>query len=391
MAIEVKDRIYLDNSATTALSEGVKEAMVAAMEIYGNPSSLHTAGDEAHKLLNTAREQIYAAVGVRQAEGWRAVFTASGSEANNLAILGAARAKKHFSSKRILLTDSEHPSVARAVEALTREGFEAVYISTRGGALDMVQLRNEAMKGVFLASFMLVNNETGALYDIDAAARAIRAVCPDALIHCDAVQGFLRQALPRVSCGIDMISVSAHKIHGPKGVGALVISPAVIKRRALTPVIYGGGQEDGLRSGTENLVGIAGFGKAVTEGRLALVPNADKLRGLYSYATERLSALDVTLNVPERHVDHIISVTVPNIKSQTMLNFLSARGICVSSGSACSSHDKKLSPALRAFGLDDKAADSTIRVSLCPENTAEDIDALVGALADGMRSLVKIK
>lgn len=391
MAIEVKDRIYLDNSATTALSEGVKEAMVAAMEIYGNPSSLHTAGDEAHKLLNTAREQIYAAVGVRQADGWRAVFTASGSEANNLAILGAARAKKHFSSKRILLTDSEHPSVARAVEALTREGFEAVYISTRGGALDMVQLRNEAMKGVFLASFMLVNNETGALYDIDAAARAIRAVSPDALIHCDAVQGFLRQALPRVSCGIDMISVSAHKIHGPKGVGALVISPAVIKRRALTPVIYGGGQEDGLRSGTENLVGIAGFGKAVTEGRLALVPNADKLRGLYSYATERLSALDVTLNVPERHVDHIISVTVPNIKSQTMLNFLSARGICVSSGSACSSHDKKLSPALRAFGLDDKAADSTIRVSLCPENTAEDIDALVGALADGMRSLVKIK
>jgi cysteine desulfurase len=188
-----------------------------------------------------------------------------------------------------------------------------------------------------------------------------------------------------------MISVSAHKIHGPKGVGALVISPAVIKRRALTPVIYGGGQEDGLRSGTENLVGIAGFGKAVTEGRLALVPNADKLRGLYSYATERLSELDVKLNVPERHVDHIISVTVPNIKSQTMLNFLSARGICVSSGSACSSYDKKLSPALRAFGLDDKAADSTIRVSLCPENTAEDIDALVGALADGMRSLVKIK
>ena len=150
MAIEVKDRIYLDNSATTALSAGVKEAMTAAMEIYGNPSSLHTAGDEAHRLLNTAREQLYAAVGVRQAEGWRAVFTASGSEANNLAILGAARAKKHFSSKRILTTDSEHPSVARAVEALTREGFEAVYISTRGGALDMVQLRNEAMKGVFL-------------------------------------------------------------------------------------------------------------------------------------------------------------------------------------------------------------------------------------------------
>ena len=391
MAIEVKDRIYLDNSATTALSAGVKEAMTAAMEIYGNPSSLHTAGDEAHRLLNTAREQLYAAVGVRQAEGWRAVFTASGSEANNLAILGAARAKKHFSSKRILTTDSEHPSVARAVEALTREGFEAVYISTRGGALDMVQLRNEAMKGVFLASFMLVNNETGALYDIDAATRAIRAVCPDALIHCDAVQGFLRQGLPRVSCGIDMISVSAHKIHGPKGVGALIISPTAIKRRALTPVIYGGGQEEGLRSGTENLVGIAGFAKAVTEGRLALVPNADKLRRLYSYAVERLSELGVVLNVPERHVDHIISITVPNIKSQTMLNFLSARGICVSSGSACSSHDKKLSAALRAFGLDDKAADSTIRVSLCPENTAEDIDALVAALADGMRSLVKIK
>ncbi len=391
MAIEVKDRVYLDNSATTALSQGVKDTMLAAMEIYGNPSSLHTAGDEAHRLLNAAREQVYSAVGVRQIEGWRVVFTASGSEANNLAILGAARAKKHFASKRILTTDSEHPSVAKAIEALTREGFEAVQISTRGGALDMVQLRNEAMKGVFMASFMLVNNETGALYDIDAAARAIRAVCPDALIHCDAVQGFLRQNLPRASSGIDMISISAHKIHGPKGVGALIVSPAAIKRRALTPVVYGGGQEEGLRAGTENLIGIAGFGKAVSEGRLAVTPNADKLRRLYLYAAERLSALDVVLNVPEKHVDHIISITVPNIKSQTMLNFLSARGICVSSGSACSSHDKKISSALRAFGLDDRAADSTIRVSLCPENTREDIDALIFALSEGMRSLVKIK
>ena len=391
MAIEVKDRVYLDNSATTALSQGVKDTMLAAMEIYGNPSSLHTAGDEAHRLLNAAREQVYAAVGVRQIEGWRVVFTASGSEANNLAILGAARAKKHFASKRILTTDSEHPSVAKAIEALTHEGFEAVQISTRGGALDMVQLRNEAMKGVFMASFMLVNNETGALYDIDAAARAIRAVCPDALIHCDAVQGFLRQNLPRASSGIDMISISAHKIHGPKGVGALIVSPAAIKRRALTPVVYGGGQEEGLRAGTENLIGIAGFGKAVSEGRLAVTPNADKLRRLYLYAAERLSALDVVLNVPEKHVDHIISITVPNIKSQTMLNFLSARGICVSSGSACSSHDKKISSALRAFGLDDRAADSTIRVSLCPENMREDIDALVFALSEGMRSLVKIK
>lgn len=391
MGIELKHRTYLDNSATTSLSQGVKEAMSAAMEIYGNPSSLHTAGDEARRLLSTAREQVYAAAGVRRADGWRVVFTASGSEANNLAILGAARAKKHFASKRILTTDSEHPSVARTVEALTREGFEAVYISTKGGALDMAQLRAEAMKGVFLASFMLVNNETGALYDVEAAARAIRSVCPDALIHCDAVQGFLRQNLPRASCGVDMISISAHKIHGPKGVGALIVSPAAIKRRALTPVIYGGGQEEGLRAGTENLVGVAGFGKAVSEGRLALTPNADSLRRLYAYAVERLSALDVVLNVPESHVDHILSVTVPQVKSQTMLNFLSARGICVSSGSACSSHDKSISPALRAFGLDERAADSTIRVSLCPENSPEDIDALVAALAEGIRSLVKIK
>ena len=185
----------------------------------------------------------------------------------------------------------------------------------------------------------------------------------------------------------DLYTLSSHKIHGPKGVGALVVRKGV----RLSPTHIGGGQEEGLRAGTENLIGIAGFGKAVSEGRLAVTPNADKLRRLYLYAAERLSALDVVLNVPEKHVDHIISITVPNIKSQTMLNFLSARGICVSSGSACSSHDKKISSALRAFGLDDRAADSTIRVSLCPENTREDIDALIFALSEGMRSLVKIK
>lgn len=391
MSIEVKNKIYLDNSATTALSPSVKEAMAAAMEIYGNPSSLHTAGDEAGRMLSVARDQIFAAAGFRQADGWRVIFTASGSEANNLALFGAARAKKHFPSKRILITDSEHPSVARAAERLGGEGFEIVEISTKGGALDMAQLRAEAMKGVFMASFMLVNNETGALYDIDSAARTVRAIAPDALIHCDAVQGFLRQNLPRVSCGIDMISVSAHKIHGPKGVGALIVSPAVIKRRALSPVIYGGGQEEGLRSGTENLIGIAGFGKAATEGRLAFTANAEKLKSLYLYATARLAECGVVLNIPENHVDHIISLTLPNIKSQTMLNFLSAKGICVSSGSACSSHDKKISPSLRAFGLSDKAADSTIRVSLCAENTREDIDSLVAALELGIRSLVKIK
>lgn len=382
---------YLDNSATTPLDSRVLTAMTGAAEVFANPSSLHRAGCAAAALLSDARDALARAAGLRQGDNCNVIFTGSGSEANNLALLGTARAKSHRDSDRIIITDSEHPSVTRCAERLAHEGFEVVKIPTRGGRLDLDALRAEASRGAFAVSLMLVNNETGALYDIPAAAACVRSVCPGAYIHCDAVQGFLRVALPALGREVDMISVSAHKIHGPKGVGALLVSPAMLRRRAISPVIYGGGQESGLRSGTENVIGIAGFGKAAELAAEHFDGNAAAMAELYSYAADRLRAAGVTLNIPENPVHHIISLTLPGIKSQTMLNFLSARGICVSSGSACSSHDRHISPTLLAFGLNERGADCTLRVSLSRFNARDDIDRLTSALSDGISSLIRIK
>ena len=380
--------IYLDHAATTPIPAPVAEEMMTALTQFANPSAQYPMGQEAKKQVEERRAVIAKAL---RCASECVHFTSCGTESDNWAIMGALHHNRHV-GKHIITTAVEHSAILETCKALQQQGYEVTYLKPdKTGHVTAAQVEAALREDTVLVSVMLVNNETGALYDIDSAARTVRAIAPDALIHCDAVQGFLRQNLPRVSCGIDMISVSAHKIHGPKGVGALIVSPAVIKRRALSPVIYGGGQEEGLRSGTENLIGIAGFGKAATEGRLAFTANAEKLKSLYLYTTARLAECGVVLNIPENHVDHIISLTLPNIKSQTMLNFLSAKGICVSSGSACSSHDKKISPSLRAFGLSDKAADSTIRVSLCAENTREDLDSLVAALELGIRYLVKIK
>ena len=383
--------IYLDNSATTALGAAARRAMTEAADSFGNPSSLHAAGQIPAKIVAGAREKVLNAAGLRPSDGWHVIFTGSGSEGNNLAVLGAARAKKHFDSKRILVTDSEHPSVANCAARLAEEGFEIVRIPTRGGKISTEVLENELKKGAFLVSMMLVNNETGAYYDIEEAARLVHRLCPDALIHCDAVQGFLRVPLPSPACGVNMITVSAHKIHGPKGVGALLVSPEIFRRRQLSPVIYGGGQEEGLRSGTENVIGIAGFAAAAEEGKKDFVSNAEKVAGLYAYTAEKIAAAGARVNVPARRTDHIISLTLPDIKSQTMLNFLSAAGICVSSGSACSSHDRHVSSTLLAFGLSDREADCTLRVSLCTDNTREEIDAFAAVLSDGISRLVRIR
>lgn len=382
------DIIYLDNSATTALSPGVKEAMTQAMECYGNPSSLHTAGMNSAALLKTCREGILAAAGAKK--GWQLTFTGSGSEANNLAIYGAAAAGKHWSSKRIITTDSEHPSVMKSADAAQKQfGFEHVLISTKGGEIDLAALESELKKGAAIVSLMLVNNETGALYDIPAASALVRKYCPDAILHCDAVQGFMRVPLP-LGC-VDAITVSAHKIHGPKGCGALLMSDSMVTRKAFVPVINGGGQENGLRAGTENLVCIAGLHAAASEAAKNYDADNGKLDELYAYAVGRISETGCRVNVPACHVSHIISVTLPGIKSQTALSFLSASGICVSSGSACSSKDRHISPSLHAFGLSDSDADSTIRVSLCADNKKEDIDALCAALRDGMARLIRVK
>ncbi len=383
--------IYLDNSATTALAPEVLQAMLCVWESVGNPSSLHAAGLSAKKRLEGARASLLSSAGLKASE-WQTVFCASGSEANNLALLGTAHDGRHLDSRRILITDSEHASVANTASALAERGFELVHIPTRGGRLDLEAIEKEAKRGVCLASFMLVNNETGAIYDIAGAAQAIKKHSPSALIHCDAVQGFMRIPLPQAQ-SIDLISVSAHKIHGPSGVGALFTRRELVKKRAFRPIIYGGGQEEGLRSGTENLAGAVGFAKAAELLCPEINKNLAHLTDISSYAIEKANAAGASVNLPENRAPHIISITLPRIKSQTMLNLLSAGGVCVSSGSACSSNAKNrhVSSALTAFGLSDADADCTIRVSLCKHNTREDIDAFAELLESGINRLVKIR
>lgn len=383
--------IYLDNSATTPLLPEVKRAMSEAMECYGNPSSLHLVGQKSAQLLKKSREVLGAALGERYLKDGQLIFTASGTEATTLALLGTVRAKTRHEAKTILTTDSEHPSVEQNLRVLEKEGFRVVRVSTRGGILDMETVRAHCNKDLFLVSMMLVNNETGARYPVEEVFSLAHAANPDCICHCDAVQGFFKVPMTVRSLGADLITVSAHKIHGPKGVGALFIAPQILTRRAISPVLAGGGQEFGLRSGTENLIGIAGFAAAVEAGLSTRGADAAKMTALSDHLINGLQGSEIALNLPPVRAPHIINLTLPNIKSETMLHYLSQKGISVSSGSACSSHAKAPSATLLAFGLTAAQADCSLRISLSAQNTKEDIDALLAALADGLRTLIRIK
>ena len=386
--------IYLDNSATTPLSDTAKARMTEAMEIFGNPSSLHREGDRAARALKEARRDVLLTLGVRATSDEQLkslVFTSCGTEATSLAIFGSAYAKERREATRILTTDSEHPATYNALDLLAKDGFEIVKISTKGGVLNTDELITALSKPIFLATFMLVNNETGALYDVKGAFDAIKKKYPAAITHCDAVQGYLKVRFAPTTLGADLISLSGHKVHGPKGVGALYISPRMIKEKRIAPFLVGGGQEHGMRSGTENTIGILGFATAAKEGFANMPQDVAYISELRDYAKMSLSELEVKINEPAKAAPHVLSITLPSIKSQTMLSYLSGRGICVSSGSACSSHSTNTSPTLLAFGLTDREADSTIRISFSRYNAKEDIDALVCALRDGISTLVRIR
>lgn len=386
-------KIYLDNSATTPLSRASRNAIEKGMDIYGNPSSLHALGLESRHMIDGARRQVMSGLGVRQRRDSGAlVFTSSGTEATSLALLGTAHAKARRDATRILTTNSEHPSVARVMDKLSDEGFDVVRISTRAGVLDMDELRAALDKKIFLASFMLVNNETGAIYNVGEAFRAIKQKYPEVITHCDAVQGFMKVPFTPAGLCADMVTVSAHKIHAPKGVGALYIGANLLKARSIVPVILGGGQEDGMRSGTENLLGIVAFGAAVEDIESRRTQVAAYMEELRAYADEKLSVLDLRINRPARdRLANIINITLPKIKSETMLHALSADGIFVSSGSACSSHSRHPSDSLIAFGLTSAEADTSLRISMSEYNTKEDIDALCLSLEKNIARLVKIK
>ena len=386
--------IYLDNSATTKICpEALKKYVEVSESTFGNPSSLHGMGVDAEKLLEEARKEIRNSIKDPKCE---IVFTASGSEANNLAIIGRALSKERYKrGAKIITTDSEHASVFSPLGKLAEMGFKITRIPTKDGIVDIEALEKEMTPDVILVTVMMVNNETGALYDTAAVKSLMKAACPDAYLHVDATQSYLKLPFTKKSSGADMITVSSHKIEGPKGVGALIVDPAVIKARGLSPIIMGGGQEMGLRSGTENVPAIAAFGEAARIGAQSLSQHFEKLSSLRSYLIEKLNTLpalaDISITDPKSHAPHILNVTLPSIKSETMLHYLSSEGIYVSSGSACSSNSQHTSSALIAYGRTPAEADSSLRISFSHRNEFSDVDALCDALASGLAKLARIK
>ncbi|MBQ7387467.1 MAG: cysteine desulfurase [Clostridia bacterium] len=388
----MQKEVYLDNSATTRIcEEALNKYIEVSRECYGNPSSLHTLGFKAEKLLDAARTEVALSLNTN---GATVIFTSSGSEANNLAIFGRAFAKERFRrGAKIITTEGEHASVSEPLARLAELGYEIVKIPTKNGEVDLDVLRKEMTKSVVLVTMMMVNNETGAIYDTAAVGKIMRASSPDALLHVDATQSYLKFPFTLASAGADMMTVSSHKIEGPKGVGALVLMPQLVKAKAITPLTLGGGQESGYRSGTENVPAIAAFSEAVRLGRVALRERYAYLSELNSYLLERLAkdCPEVSVTLPKRKVPHIVNITLPNIKSETMLHHLSSFGVYVSSGSACSSNTGHVSSALVAFGRTTAEADSSLRISLSHVNTREDIDALIDALAAGITKLARKK
>ena len=384
--------IYLDNSATTPLCPEAIAAMTEAMETFGNPSSLHGVGQAAHALLNRARGQVGAALGIKSVKPNELIFTSCGTEASALAIYGTVYAKPRRFGNRVITTDCEHPSVEEAMKRLEADGLEVVRIPTKGGVLDVEAAIAALEKPTVLVSMMMVNNETGAHFDVVRVFAAAKAKDSRTVTHCDAVQGFLKVPFTPASIHADLVTVSAHKIHGPKGVGALYIHPDIIKTKRIVPYLPGGGQESGLRSGTENTVGICGFGAAAQAGFATRACDCAHMTALRDRLEGKLRDMGVQLNVPEgNRAPHVLNLTLPDIKSQTMLNFLSAKGICVSSGSACSSHSTHVSPSLAAFGLSAHEADCSLRVSFSARNTEDEVDALCEALGQGIGTLVRIR
>lgn len=387
-------QIYLDNSATTAICDEALSAYIEASRLhFGNPSSLHGIGVDAENILKDARETILRSLSCTSGE---VIFTGSGSEANNLAIIGRAHSKDRYRrGAKIITTEGEHASVNMPLEALAKEGYKIAKIPTRGGSLDIEALKRELTADTILVTMMLVNNETGAVYNIPEAARIIREKSPEAYIHVDATQGYMKIPFSPDGLGADMITVSAHKVRGPKGVGALYIKERVKRERGLSPVVFGGGQELGLRSGTENVPGIAAFAAAVNAGLPKIREHAEILSALAKRLIDGIAAREslseIKIAMPAMRAPHIVNITLPDIKSETLLHYLSSLGIFVSSGSACSSNSGHKSEALIAFGRSEHEADCSVRISFSHLNTEDEVDILLDALESGINKLARIK
>ena len=363
---------YLDNAATTQVCPEAAQAALAAMtEQYGNPSSTHTKGREAKKLLDCSRAQVAAALGCRPEE---LVFTSCGSESDNWAVLGGAEAQRRR-GRHVISSAVEHDAVRKSLDELESRGFEVTRLKPdASGAVSAEAVAAALREDTILVSLMLVNNETGAVTDISAVSRAIRASGAPALLHTDAVQGFGKLAFTPKSLGADLISVSGHKIHAPKGVGALYIRQGL----RLKPFLVGGAQENGRRAGTEALPQIAAFGAAAELAAAGLERNRTHMEALRARALETLRPALPELVVIGAGSPHILSLSLPGWRSEVLMNFLEAREVYVSRSSACKKGAR--SHVLEAMGLPAAVIDGALRVGLSRLTTGEDIDAFCAGL-----------
>ena len=379
--IEERTEHYLDNSATTQVLPSVAQKAVELMvEEFGNPSSLHTRGFRARKLLEESRRLVAERLGAQPEE---ITFTSGGTESNNLAVFGAAQARRRMGNK-IVTTAAEHDSVLNPCKELEKQGFEVVYLRPDGsGHLPEEALAEAIDEKTILVSVMLVNNETGAIFPVQAAGRAIRRNKAPALLHVDAVQGFGKLPFTVKKLGVDLLTISGHKIHAPKGIGAMNEKKGV----RILPQALGGSQERGMRSGTESVPLICALGEAVR-----LLPPAEEaleqVKELNALLREKLSQMpEVVIHSPEDGLPYVLNFSAGSVRGETMLHFLAERGVYVSSGSACGK--AKPSHVLEAMALPRAQVESALRVSFSRFSVPEDVEALVEGLAAGLESLAR--
>ena len=369
---------YLDNSATTKPCNGAKKRLNEALDLlWGNPSSLHEKGLSAQLLLEDARDAVSKVISCEKSELY---FTSGGTESNNIAVFGATHAMQR-KGKRVVVSSVEHPSVAKAFDALEKDGFEVVRLPVdRFGLVSYESLLEAIDEKTVLVSMMAVNNELGTIEPIEKLSRAVKAKNSPALIHVDAVQAFGKIPLNVKKLKIDLMSVSAHKIHGVKGAGALFIRKGV----RLAPHIFGGGQEKDIRPGTEPLPAIAAFYGAVEE--LGTAQSLKKLTALRDGFVSVLSALDgVVINSSADSLPYIVNISLPHLPSEAVLNFLSSRGVYVSSGSACAKGHQ--SPVLTAAGLEKERVDSSLRISLSRFTTEQELEMCIDGLSEALGTI----
>ena len=370
---------YLDNSATTRCSAAAIQRMVELLtQEYGNPSSLHMKGVLAEKVITEAKKNIAKTLKVDEKE---LIFTSGGTESNNMAIIGAALANKR-AGMHVITTNIEHPSVSNPFAWLEENGYEVTYLGVdKYGQIDLETLKSAIRPDTILVSIMQVNNEIGALQPIEEAGKIIKAMNPKTLFHVDAIQSYGKMLIHPKKSNIDLLSVSGHKIHGPKGSGFLFIKD----KTKIKPIIHGGGQQKGMRSGTENVPAIAGLAVAAEEMYTNLDANREHLYGLRDYFITEVEKIDgVSVNGKKDHdsAPHIVSVSIEGVRAEVILHTLEDREIYVSAGSACSSNKPALSRTLQSIGLRKELLDSTVRFSFSIHTTKEELDYALSVMRE---------